>query len=138
MTFSGVRVLKIKKSLRVAWYDWTAAFTTIAFGLSLLVIGARLFVINSPNQAMAFLSVFFGFFTANTGWLNVKGFRRKEQPKMWWWFAHMNSMCGALIASITAFLVQNGEIFGVPNQMNWLLWVFPAAIGSPLTQLLGK
>jgi len=132
MTFSGVRVLKIKKTLKVEWYDWAASVITMLFGLSLFIIGIRLLILNGTQNAMGYLCLFFGFFTANTAWLNFKGFRKKEQPKMWWWFAHMNSMCGALIASITAFLVQNGEIFGIADRMNWLLWVLPAAIGSPL------
>lgn len=132
MTFSGVRVLKIKKDMNVQWYDWAASILTMLFGLSLILIGVRLFILNGTSNAMAFLSVFFGFFTANTARLNFMGFRAKIRPKMWWWFAHMNSMCGALIASITAFLVQNGEIFGIADRMNWMLWVLPAGIGSPL------
>ena len=132
MSFSGIRVLKIKKDGIVKWYDWTASIITILFGLSLIFIGARLLLINGISSTMGYLSLFFGFFTANTGWLYYKGFRRTEQPKLWWWFAHMNSMCGALIASITAFLVQNGESLGVSNNMSWVLWALPAAIGSPL------
>lgn len=132
MTFSGYRALKIKKSLKVEWYDWAASIVTMLFGFSLMVIGVRLLVLHGYSNAMAYLSLFFGFFTLNTGRVNFQGFRAKERPKMWWWFAHMNSMCGALIASITAFLVQNGEIFGVADRMNWMLWVLPALIGSPM------
>ena len=44
----------------------------------------------------------------------------------------MNSMGGSLIASITAFLVQNGRIFDLPNNLAWLPWILPAMIGSPL------
>lgn len=132
MTFSGVRVLKTKKTLKIEWYDWAASIITMLFGTALVTIGIKLLIVNGADQAMGYLSLFFGFFTANTGWLNFKGFRQKEQPKMWWWFAHMNSMCGALIACITAFLVQNGALFGIADRINWMLWVLPAAIGSPL------
>jgi hypothetical protein len=75
----------------------------------------------------------FGFVTANTAWINIKGFRNADkQEKMWWWFAHMNLMGGSFIASITAFLVQNGRLFDFMGEMGWILWILPAAIGSPL------
>ncbi len=44
----------------------------------------------------------------------------------------MGAMCGSLIAAITAFLVQNGRIFGVSENLNWALWLFPSIVGAPL------
>lgn len=139
MTFSGVRVLKLKKDLKPKWYDWFAAITTVLFGLSLFVVGIRLLTLRGFGEAMAYLCLFFGFFTANTARLNIRGFVRKGEPeKMWWWFAHMNLMGGAFIASITAFLVQNGHRFNAPEEMGWLLWLLPAALGSPLISYSAK
>ncbi len=133
MTFSGVRVLKIRKTMKPQIVDWAAAIITILFGLSLFVVGIRVFILNPSNLGFGILCLVFGFFTANTAWLNIKGFRKADnQEKMWWWFAHMNLMGGSFIASITAFLVQNGRLFTFFGESGWVLWLLPAAIGSPL------
>lgn len=133
MNFSGVRVLKLRHSLKPMWYDWAAAIITILFGLSLFGVGINIFATRGTGQMIAYLCLFFGFFTAQTGALNLRGLLKvNRQERMWWWFAHMNSMCGALISSITAFLVQNGEIFNMPNNYSWSLWVLPAFVGIPL------
>lgn len=132
MTFAGQRVLKLKKTLQPLLIDWIAAFIAIAFGLTLFGAGIRYLVLSNFSSSFGCLSIIFGFFTANTAWLNIKGFRNTKPDKMWWWFAHMNLMGGAFIASVTAFLVQNGALFQALGNKGWLLWVLPAAIGSPL------
>ncbi|MGW8122829.1 hypothetical protein ACV07N_09215 [Roseivirga echinicomitans] len=132
MTFAGQRVLKIKKTLKPLPIDWIAAFIAIVFGLTLFVAGIRFLILSDFSSSLGYLSIVFGFFTANTAWLNIKGFRKAKPDKMWWWFAHMNLMSGAFIASLTAFLVQNGALFQALGNMGWILWVLPAAIGSPL------
>lgn len=133
MTFSGVRVLKIKKTMKPLKIDWIAAIITVLFGLTLLIFGIRVFIVNPSNSGFGILCLVFGFFTANTAWLNIKGFRRaSNQEKMWWWFAHMNLMGGSFIASITAFLVQNGRLFTFIGDYGWVLWLLPGAIGAPL------
>lgn len=133
MTFSGVRVLKLKKTMKAEPVDWIAAIITLISGLYFIGMGANYQVKSEWSSVVGYLCFFFGFFTAQTAWENIKGFRRgSNQEKMWWWFAHMNSMCGALIASITAFAVQNGEIFKLPSEMMWLPWVVPTIVGAPL------
>lgn len=133
MTFSGVRVLKIKMTMKPLKIDWIAAIITLLCGLTFLFFGIRVFVINPSNAGFGILCLVFGFFTANTAWLNIQGFRKADQQdKMWWWFAHMNLMGGSFIASVTAFLVQNGSLFEMAGSYGWVLWLLPAAIGSPL------
>lgn len=133
MAFSGYRVLKIKRTMKVEAIDWIAAVITILFGLTMLGMGVNYLLQSNFSSVLGYLSLFFGFFTAQTGWQNYKGFKRlAEAEKMWWWFAHMNSMSGSLIASITAFLVQNGRIFNLPSDLGWILWILPAFVGLPL------
>lgn len=133
LTFSGTRVLKLKKTLKPLPVDWAAAIITMAFGIFSIGMGVSYQLKSEWSSVLGYLCMFFGYFTFNTGRLNFKGFRNVEKAeKMWWWFAHMNSMCGALIASITAFAVQNGEMFKLPNEMMWLPWVLPAFVGIPL------
>ncbi|WP_286755317.1 hypothetical protein [Roseivirga sp. UBA838] len=133
MTFSGVRVLTLRKTLQPLFIDWLAACLTMAFGLFSMGLGLYYQWQYEWASVLGYLCLFFGFFTMQTGWLNFNGFRTVHKAeKMWWWFAHMNSMCGALIASITAFLVQNGRAFDLPSSMSWVPWVFPAMVGLPL------
>ena len=133
MAFSGVRALRIKKSKKVAFIDWFAGYLTALVGIGLFGYGIYRLVETASADVLGLLSLFFGFFTAQTAYQNLKVFRKlDQQEKLWWWFAHMNSMGGSLIASITAFLVQNGRIFDLPNNLAWLPWILPAMIGSPL------
>ena len=133
MTFSGVRVLKMKKTMKAQKIDWIAAFITLIAGICFIGMGLNYQLQESWSSVVGYLCFFFGFFTTQTAWENIKGFRRGvDQEKMWWWFAHMNSMCGALIASITAFAVQNGQIFKLPSEMMWLPWIIPTLVGAPL------
>ena len=133
MSFSGVRVLKIKKTNTVEKVDWIAAIITMIFGVAMVALGLY-YLLETENMTMGFLCFFFGFFTTNTARINYVGFKKIAQAdKMWWWFAHMNLMVGSLIASITAFLVLNGRIFDLPSEMAWIPWVLSALIGSPFT-----
>lgn len=132
MAFSGYRVLKIKKTMKVARIDWVASIVTTLFGLAMIGMGLNYLIPSGFSSVIGFLCLFFGFFTARTGLENFQQFRKLEKAdKMWWWFAHMGAMSGSLIAAITAFLVQNGEIFGVSSELGWILWVFPAIVGVP-------
>lgn len=133
MAFAGVRVLKIKKTMQVEKVDWIAAIITLVFGIAMFGLGIH-YLLNTAHQVLGYLCLFFGFFTANTARVNLKEFRNiHKAEKMWWWFSHMGAMTGSFIASITAFLVQNGRIFGLPDQLAWLPWVLPAIIGIPIS-----
>lgn len=133
MAFSGYRVLKMKRTMKVEMIDWIAAVVTTLFGLTMFGMGINYLIQSGFSSVLGYLSLFFGFFTAQTGWENYRGFKKlPKAEKMWWWFAHMNSMSGSLIASITAFLVQNGRIFNLPSEMGWIPWVLPAIVGFPL------
>jgi hypothetical protein len=133
MTFSGVRVLKIKKTMKPLMVDWIAAIITVLFCFSLIIYGIGILITSPSNIGFLILCGVFGFVTANTAWINIKGFRKAhQQEKMWWWFAHMNLLGGAFIASITAFLVQNARLFEFLGDFGWVLWLLPAAVGSPL------
>ncbi len=133
LAFSGYRVLKIKRTMKAARLDWAAAIIAILFGLGLLIYGGTELISSDFESILGYLSLFFGFFTIQTGYQSIKGFMNLDkQEKMWWWFAHMNAMCGSLIAAITAFLVQNGRIFGLSDDLAWLPWVLPVLVGAPL------
>lgn len=48
-----------------------------------------------------------------------------------WKYQHMQSMVGACIAAVTAFLVVNARSFGVPERFSMLVWLGPTLVGLP-------
>jgi len=130
LAFSGYRILKLKKTMKPELIDWTASIIAMIFGASLLTYGILTLI--KSSELLGYLSIIFGFFTAKSGYSNFSGFRKiDKQEKMWWWFVHLGSMSGSLIAAFTAFLVQNGRIFGVSEDLGWTLWILPTIVGSP-------
>lgn len=138
MAFSGYRALKIKKTRKAQFIDWSAGIITLLFGLFMIGMGIN-YLIPEFSSVIGYLCLFFGFLTAKTAWENLQMFKKIQTlDKMWWWFAHMSSMSGSLIAATTAFLVQNGQIFNFPNELGWVLWVLPAFIGFPIVSLSAR
>ena len=132
LAFSGYRALKIKKTRKVEIIDWSAGIITFIFGLGMIGMGVNYLIPSEFSSVIGYLCLFFGFFTSRSAWENLQMYKNiASADKMWWWFAHMSSMSGSLIAAATAFLVQNGEIFHVPNQFGWMLWVLPTFVGFP-------
>ncbi len=133
MSFSGVRALKMKSTRKAMPIDWAAGGLTLLAGLAFIGMGIYYGVQSNWSAVVGYLCFFFGIFTTQTAYVNLRSFPKLHKAdKMWWWFAHMNGMCGALIASITAFMVQNGQIFKLPSEMMWMPWVIPTLIGAPL------
>lgn len=137
-SFTGVRVLRRKKVGSEKWYDRGVSLMTGLFGAGLIVYGAHL-ALNSNNQILGILCLLFGFFTANSGIQDLRFFIRKpEMAKSWWLKQHIEAMGGSYIAAITAFAVQNPNLFLPESSYQWLLWILPAAIGGPLFALMSK
>ena len=129
-SFVGVRVLKRKKPGTEKWLDWMVAILTCLFGLGLAFYGLHLYL-NSTNHILALLCGIFGLFTFNSAFQDIRFFRSRSIPeKKWWLLQHINAMGGSYIAAVTAFAVQNPNLF-MPNSSNqWLLWVLPGVIGG--------
>ena len=129
-SFVGVRVLKRKKVGSEKWYDWAVGIATSIFGLGLIFYGVYVFM-SSSQQILAFLCVLFGFFTAKNGTDDILFFiRKKVDDKFWWLQQHISAMGGSYIAAVTAFAVQNPNIFMPESSPQWLLWILPGVIGS--------
>ncbi len=133
MAFSGYRTLKIKKAMKVEKIDWIAAIVTGIFGLGMIGMGINYLTPSSSSSALGYLCLIFGFFTTQTAIKSIYQFRKLHKAdKMWWWFAHLDAMSGSLIASITAFLVQNGRLFALSSDYGWVFWLLPTIVGIPI------
>lgn len=137
-SFVGVRVIKRKKVGTEKWYDWAVSIITSFFGIGIIVYGIHLFA-NTSQTILAFLCTLFGFFTLLNGFQDLRFFIQKpEVVKHWWLRQHIGAMGGSYIAAITAFAVQNPNLFMPDSSYQWLLWILPGVIGTPLISLAGK
>ena len=134
-SFVGVRIFRRKKAGSEKWYDWGVSLITTISGLGIMIYGGHVYL-NSQNTILAFLCLLFGFFTLLNGVQDLQFFIRKPTvEKNWWLKQHISAMGGSYIAAITAFAVQNPNLFMPESSYQWLLWILPAAIGSPLIAL---
>ena len=131
-SFVGVRVLNRKQHGSEKWYDWAVSIITCAFGVALFGYGVWIFLKVGGFHWLGALSLLFGFFTSQSGWKDIRFFLSdKKQEKMWWLYQHISAIGGSYVAAITAFAIQNSRIF-LPEHYNWLAWVLPAALLSPV------
>lgn len=139
MCFSGYRVLRRKKQGSHTALDWSVAVVTAISGIALLIYGILL--LQKPGlEVLAYLSIGFAVAITHTAYRDIRVFlRKKPMEKMWWWYQHMGNMGGAWIASLTAFLVQNGGRFFPGFEQQWIFWVAPGvAYGVAMTIWVGK
>jgi uncharacterized membrane protein len=105
-TFSGERVLKMKKSATQATvFDRVAAGLALACGLAMLgYAGYAVTVLK--NYYIAILFVAFGTLLSVEARRDLQVFFGKiDSPKMHWFFGHISKIMGAYIATLTAFCV---------------------------------
>ncbi len=93
-----------------------AGIVTVAVGIS----------INSN------LLKFFPLLGFATVWTDIKFWKNPPESKWAWWYAHMDGMFTACIATTTAFLVTAvPRLFSVSPSQSVFLWFLPTAIGIP-------
>ncbi len=134
-SFVGIRVVNRKRPGSEKWYDWVVAGATSLFGIGLVGYGLyTYFVVSQP--VLAFLCAAFGILTLKNGTDDLRFFIKPNvSEKSWWLYQHIGAMGGSYIAALTAFAVQNPNIF-MPNSSNqWLLWILPGIIGTPVISL---
>lgn len=137
-SFVGVRVINRKKLGTEKWYDWAVAIAASAFGAGLVCYGVYIYF-NTDHTVLAFLCGGFGLLTLKNGSDDLRFFIKPNvTEKHWWLYQHIGAMGGSYIAALTAFAVQNPNIF-MPNSSNqWLLWVIPGVIGTPAISIAIK
>ena len=106
LTFSGERVLKMKKNVTQATlYDRLAAALALVSGMAMLTYAGYAVVI-LQNYFIPILFTVFGLgltLNARKDWQLFTG--KIEAEKMHWYFGHISKIMGAYIATVTAFCV---------------------------------
>lgn len=138
LSFSAYRVLKRKTPDKVIWIDWIGSISTIIAGIAFVCFGIYIIYTNQ-NIVLGFLSMFFGAFTFWTAWSDIVIFRKTEyDDKMWWYFHHAGNMTGSFIAAVTAFSVNVLPKFTPDSEINWIYWLLPTAVGTPILMRIIK
>jgi uncharacterized membrane protein len=136
-SFVGVRVIRRKTPGNEKWYDWLVAILTALFGLGLVGYGVNAYT--EDRVVLAVLCGIFGFLTFNSARKDIWFFVKKNpDSKSWWLRQHIGAMGGSYIAACTAFAVQNPDFFMPDSPHQWLLWLIPTLIGTPLINIAQK
>lgn len=132
---TGYRVLYRKTAVSPAnLLDKTSAWLALAAGSGFIGWGAvSLLGIMATGMPPVFagLGIGFGFIIANMARMDLVSFKRPSTDKRWWWYYHMDRMLSAYMATVTALAVQTAGYI-LPDQLQWLAWVTPGLVGTPL------
>ena len=121
LVLAGNRALTFKTKEKADWLDKIISGSMLFFSSIMVIIGVY-GVLN--NISFSVLYLFFGGFGL---FLTIKDFRFYEnsrKPKNAWLILHIGKMIGALIASITAFIIAG---LGIGNLIAWTL---PTILGT--------
>lgn len=121
LVLAGNRALTFKIKEKANWIDKMISGSMLLFSLIMIIVGIQ-GVLN--NNSMSILYLFFGGFGL---FLAIKDFifyKNLRNPKNAWLIAHIGKMIGALIASITAFIIAG---LGIGNIIAWTL---PTILGT--------
>lgn len=64
---------------------------------------------------------------------NFSLLKKNAPPPQAWLKRHIGMMMGAYIATVTAFIVVNSNLFAALNLPQWLPWLLPSALLAPLS-----
>jgi hypothetical protein len=130
MTIAGKQYLSFQNSnYQAKWFNWLLTFIMFAFGASLIFLGIRIF----PNDSFAWVYFSFGFISLNFVRMDYFNFKKISIKPNFALTGHLQRMCGAYIASLTAFLVVNVKF--LPSLVIWLL---PTLVITPLIFIWSK
>jgi hypothetical protein len=121
LVLAGNRALTFKTKEKADWIDKMISGSMLLFSLIMVLIGTY-GILN--NISFSILYLFFGGFGLL---LTIKDFRfynNSRSQKNAWLISHIGKMIGALIASITAFIIAG---LGIGNLITWTL---PTIIGT--------
>lgn len=123
LILAGNRALTLKSKIKTKadWIDKLVSGTMLLISIGMLILGILGIVQKVENSI---LYVFFGGFGAFMTLRDFKTFKVFTEQKNAWLISHLGRMIGALIASVTAFLVAGLHIGTT------LVWIFPTILGT--------
>lgn len=129
----GISAIKLKerKTSTKSPYQIGPPILLILFGLITMIAGI--------NRGSTLLIVF-PLLTLLSAKAQLTYWLTPPKKKMHWWYAHMNGMCTACIATVTAFLVTAlPRLWPTPFTNSPVLWIAPGVIfGAMLSKWTAK
>ncbi|WP_048331065.1 hypothetical protein [Bizionia psychrotolerans] len=121
LVLAGNRALTFKSKTQADWIDKTISGVMLIFSIFMIGFGIYLIVL---GNTMSILFLFFGVFGGLLPIKDFKFYKNSQNPKNGWLIAHVVKMNGALIASVTAFIIAG---IGIQSLIAWIL---PTLIGT--------
>ena len=130
MLASGYRALYLKKlheGQRMQRWDYILQGSAAVINGALFLWGLINLTMGRRDSASIIFFVFgtIGLFMV---WSNVHRFYKRSVDKREWLYMHMTGFLGGYIATVSAFSAVNLTMI----QPEWLQWLWPTIIGSPL------
>jgi uncharacterized membrane protein len=130
-TFTGIRIIRMKKQLKPAWIDWFGAISGEICGIIMLYFS--FYAYQEGNVFFIILFLVFGVVMLLFATEDLRVFTGKKvidndvpTPARYWFQNHISRMGGSYIATVTAFLVVNNPPF-IPGLV---AWIAPGVIGG--------
>jgi cytochrome b561 len=121
LVITGNNALEFKIKSKANWKD--TAISSVMLILSVVMLAVGVFgVLNGAKNSILYL--FFGCFGLVVSMNDFKFYKKAKRSKNAWLTAHLGKMIGALIASITAFIVTG---IGIGNL---IAWIAPTVLGT--------
>lgn len=131
-TFTGVRLIQRKESLKPSWLDYFASVLAMMCALAMFY-----FAFLGYQKGDGFLSTLFLVFGVAVFTMALEDLRvfmgkkiindeGKPVPIRYWFQNHISRMGGSYIATVTAFLVVNNP----PYIPGLVVWIAPGVIGG--------
>jgi len=121
LVLAGNRALAFKTKEKANWIDKMISGSMFLFSLLMVIIGIYGLL---NNISLSLLYLFFGGFGLLLSVKDFKFYKNSRNPKNAWLISHIGKMIGALIASITAFIIAG---LGIGNLIAWTL---PTILGT--------
>ncbi|MEM5566842.1 hypothetical protein WNY78_17100 [Psychroserpens sp. AS72] len=121
LVLAGNRALLFKTKTNANWKDKLISGSMLFFSIIMLTLGLYKYIYNDILNILYFVFGSIGLLlTLN----DFKFYKNPSQHKSGWIRSHIGKMVGALIASITAFLVAGLSL------SNLITWILPSIIGT--------
>lgn len=123
MVLAGNRALTFKNKPKATAIDYVISWTMLIAAISMIIISFVAYS-NNSNSAVAILFLIFGSIGMLMSLSDIRMHREFREKKTSWLKNHLSKMTGALIASLTAFLVvalEGDSLF---------IWLSPTVLGT--------
>ncbi|MFB9054103.1 hypothetical protein ACFFVB_13525 [Formosa undariae] len=121
LVLAGNRALTFKNKTEADLIDKVVSGVMFLFSIIMISLGVYGFL---NNKSLSILYVFFGAFGLLLTIKDFKFYNNSKHTKNAWLISHLGKMIGALIASITAFIIAG---LGIGSLISWIL---PTVLGT--------